>query len=128
MGDKLLHYWEVWFPRATATGMLVARGQIQPTDRLLLHAAPDVVTVEVYDDDRELVARGIDLEATRDSPVCLLKLDGESVTREDLWPTEEHIGLPILLPGGEAGILQSWWNDEDRMDWRWQVEFCNSRR
>ena len=128
MSDKLLHYWEVWYPKATATGMLVARGRIEPTDSLLFHAAPDFVTVEVYDDNRELIARCTDLERTLKSPICLLALDGKSVRREDLWPTAQHIGLPVLLPGGEAGILQSWWNSDDQMEWRWHVEFYNSRR
>jgi hypothetical protein len=128
MNDSDLHDWLVWYPKATATGMLVARGRIDPTDRLLFHAAPDVVTVEVFDGRGKLVARAEDLEETADSPICLLTLDGNVVRRQDLWPSDEHIGLPVLLPGGEAGILQSWWNSDDRMEWRWQVEFYNSRR
>jgi hypothetical protein len=30
-------------------------------------------------------------------------LDLEEGTREDPWPSTGHIGLPVLLPGGEVG-------------------------
>jgi hypothetical protein len=123
-----LHYWEVWYPRATATGMLVGRGRLAATDRLIVHAVPDVITVQVYDDERRTVASGKDLERTDDTPMCLLRRDGKSITRADIWPTDADLGTPVLLPGGEVGVLQSWWNAGDRMEWRWQVEFYNSRR
>lgn len=128
MADARLEYWEVWYPRAAATGILVARGRLAPTDRLILHAAPEVATVEVYDDERRPLASGADLQRTQDTPMCLLRREGGSITREDIWPTDADAGTPVLLPGGEAGILKSWWNAEDRMEWRWQVEFYNSRR
>jgi hypothetical protein len=54
-------------------------------------------------------------------------LDGESVTREDRWPTAEDFGAIVILPGGEAGVLTAWWNAEDGSAWRWSVEFSNSR-
>ncbi len=122
-----MHYWEVWYPRAAATGILVARGRVEPTERMFLHAASDPIAVEVYDDERKLVAQGLNLGATDNTPMCLLTVKGNAVVREDLWPGEEHIGTPVLLPGGEAGILKSWWNAADGSEWRWQVEFYNSR-
>ena len=125
---ETLHYWEIWYPRAAATGLLFARCRIEPTDRLIVHAVPETMTVEVYDDARRQVARGEDLERTLQSPMCLLRRQGEAVTREDFWPTDADVGTPVLLPGGEAGILLSWWNAEDRKEWRWQIEFYNSRR
>lgn len=39
--------WEVWYPKAAATGLPFARGRLDPTNTLLVHAAPDVLTVEV---------------------------------------------------------------------------------
>ena len=57
--------------------------------------------------------------------VPLLRREGPVLVREDLWPGEAHYGLPVLLPGGEVGILLSWWNADDRGAWRWQVEFFN---
>jgi hypothetical protein len=31
----------------------------------------------------------------------------------------------VILPGGEAGILKSWWHADDHSEWRWQIEFYN---
>ena len=42
-------YWEVWYPKAGATGLLLARGLADATQEMLLHSAPEVVTVEVRD-------------------------------------------------------------------------------
>jgi len=123
-----LQYWEVWYPRAAATGVLIARGGMDPTDTLILHSAPDVVTVEVSDSRGTRLAYGADLERTQPSPMCRLRRNGASVTREDIWPLAEDIGTLVILPGGEVGVLKSWWNAEDRMEWRWEVEFYNSRR
>jgi len=53
---------------------------------------------------------------------------GNIITLEDGWPTEQDIGRVVILPGGEAGILKSWWNADDRREWRWQVEFYNQNR
>jgi hypothetical protein len=127
MGTEL-EYWEVWYPRAASTGVLFARGALGPADVLILHAAPDVVTVEVSDSGGKRLAYGAELERTQDSPMCRLRREGGSVTREDIWPVERDIGSLVMLPGGEVGILQAWWNAEDRMEWRWRVEFYNSRR
>jgi hypothetical protein len=124
----MLQYWEVWYPKAAATGILVARGRLDPTERLIFHSTPDVITVDVYDTDRNRVAHGKDLERTMDSPMTLLRLEGERVVREDFWPTDADVGTPVLLPGGEVGILTEWWNAEDRTEWRWQLEFYNSLR
>ena len=123
-----LEFWEVWYPRATATGMLVGRGMLDPTDVLLVHAVPDVVSVEVSSRDGRRLAYGRQLERTLDSPMCRLTREGDTIRREDIWPTSADYGRPVLLPGGEVGILLSWWNAEDRLEWRWQVEFYNSRR
>jgi hypothetical protein len=128
MPNPNLEAWEVWFPSAGATGMLVGRGRIDPTDVLLVHSVPDVITVEVHDDAGNRVAYGGELKRTLSSPVCRLTRKGGSISREDIWPTERDYGLPILLPGGEVGILQSWWNADDRLEWRWQIELYNSRR
>lgn len=128
MANEGLEFWTVWYPKATATGMLVGRGLIDPTQTLLVHAVPDVISVEVSSRDGRRLAYGRDLTRTLESPMCRLTRKGESVVREDIWPTEADLGLPVLLPGGEVGILQSWWHAEDKKEWRWQVEFYNSIR
>lgn len=128
MPNANLESWEVWFPSAAATGLLVGRGRLDPTPVLLVHAVPDVITVEVRDDAGRRLAYSSDLKRTLASPICRLTRDGENVTREDIWPSERDYGLPLLLPGGEVGILKSWWNADDKMEWRWQLELYNSRR
>ena len=123
-----LHYWEVWYPKAAANGLLIGRGRCEPTERMILHSPAECLTVEVYDDDRKLVAKGVDLPRTLESPMCLLRIEGDRVLREDMWPTEADTGTPVLLPGGEVGILEKWWNADDRKEWRWTIEFYNLAR
>jgi hypothetical protein len=123
-----LQYWAIWYPKATATGLLVARGLLDSTDTVMLHAAPEVITVEVSDAQGHPLATGKDLEKTQTSPICRLKIEGAKVTREDVWPVPADVGTKVILPGGEAGILKSWWNAEDKKEWRWEVEFYNTIR
>ena len=123
-----IEIWDLWYPKAAATGLSFARGRLDATESLLVHAAPDFLKVEVRDEEGRRLAFAQDVERTLQSPVCLLRKDGASIRREDLWPTEREIGLPILLPGGEVGILKAWWNAGDRKEWRWQIELYNSLR
>jgi hypothetical protein len=95
---------------------------------MIVHAPAEVLSVEVYDDDRRLIAKGKDLPRTLQSPMCLLRVEGDTVVREDVWPTDADTGTLVLLPGGEIGVLREWWNAEDRKEWRWTVEFYNSIR
>ena len=120
--------WDLWYPKAAATGLSFARGRLDPTPVLLVHAAPDFLTVQVRDDEGRLIASGRNLERTLQSPICRLNREGDGVSREDIWPQESDLGLPVILPGGEVGILKAWWNAEDRKEWRWHVELYNSLR
>ena len=128
MPNNNLVTWEVWYPKATATGMLHSRGRLDPARTILVHSVPDFLTVDVRNAGGNRIAFGKDLERTLPSPMCRLSISGTSVQREDLWPTDAELGLPVLLPGGEVGILKSWWNAEDRKEWRWQIELYNSIR
>lgn len=121
-------YWTIWYPKAGSTGLLVARGLLDATERLLLHAAPPVLTAEVYDENGGRSAYGKDLEQTLESPMCLLSRRGDEIGREDVWPDETYYELPVLLPGGEVGILKRWWHADDKKEWRWQIELYNSIR
>jgi hypothetical protein len=125
---KPIQYWSVWYPKAAATGMLLVRSAVDPQESVLLHAAPDVITVEVHDQDGNRIAYAQDLASSMQSPICRLRRSGEIITREDLWPTDSDLGTIVLLPGGEAGTLLQWWNAEDHTEWRWQVEFYNSTK
>ena len=75
--------------------------------RALIHAAPSKAKIEIIDGDDQLVARA-DLERSGEySPMTLVEIDGRALRRSEVWPTEDFYGLPVLLAGGEVGILQS---------------------
>jgi hypothetical protein len=93
--------------------------------RVLVHAAPERVSVEVVDDQHHLVVAG-DADRVGDySPMTELTIDADRVARREVWPDENHHGLPVLLPGGEVGVLTAWCHGEDRSWWQWSVEFSN---
>ena len=122
-----LQIWDLWYPQAGATGIPFARGRLNETSVLLVHAPPPTLTVEVRSEDGKRIAFARDLAQTADRPIARLNLDGEHITREDLWPRQNDIGQLVLLPGGEVGKLVRWWNADDGSEWRWQVEFYNHR-
>lgn len=118
--------WDLWMPGAGAQGLAFARGRCDKTEVILAHAVPASISVDVWSDQGDLLARGRNLErCTARTPITRLQLQGEQITREEVWPTEEDYGLPVILPGGEIGILRAWWNAPDHQEWRWSVEFYN---
>lgn len=119
--------WDLWFPNAAAQGLSFARGRLDSAGVLLVHAAPETLRVEVRDDDGNRLAFADGLVQTADRPIARLTRSGTSIARLDLWPEPEDIGRPVILPGGEVGILKSWWNAADGSEWRWTVEFYNAR-
>lgn len=127
MPDHATEEWDLWFPKAAAAGLPFARGRIAPTETLLVHAAPPSLSVVVRDRDGRPLAAGTDLAATDDTPIARLTRRGAQVEREDIWPTAADVGLPVILPGGEVGLLLSWWHADDHSAWRWQIELSNRR-
>ncbi len=128
MADGEIQTWELWYPAAGATGLQFARGRIDPTDVLWVHAAPDRLAVTVRAGDERIVGRGEPLERKGHYlPMTRLTLEGDQVRREDRWPTQADLGALVILPGGEVGVLTAWWNAEDGSAWRWSVEFSNRR-
>lgn len=127
MSSSRTHEWDLWYPKAGATGIPFARGRLAPTPVLLVHAAPPVLTVTVRDAEGHVVAAAQDLEATGETPIARLRVDYQAISREDIWPGELDLETPVLLPGGEVGILKAWWNAPDRSEWRWQIELYNHR-
>jgi hypothetical protein len=122
-----MEIWDLWYPDAAATGLPFARGRLEPTNRLLVHAAPPVLTVEVRTDAGETIARGEHLAQESNCPMVFLTRNGETITREDRWPASDDLGSVVILPGGEVGTLIEWWNAPDGSEWRWRVEFYNHR-
>lgn len=129
MSGHPMEIWDIWYPQAASTGLAFARGKIDPTEILYVHAAPNVITVNVRKSDGSPVARGEELKRTipEYSPMTKLTVMGERVLREDIWPSENDLGKPVILPGGEVGMLKAWWHSPDHSEWRWQVEFYNHR-
>lgn len=122
-----MQIWDLWYPDAAAQGMPFARGRLDGTDELLVHAAPETLDVAVRNDEGRLLAQGQGLPRTAERPMARLTIRDRRIDREDLWPEEADVGRPVILPGGEVGILISWWNADDGSAWRWQVEFYNHR-
>jgi hypothetical protein len=122
------YVWEIRNPDGGALGLEFARGTSAPTDEMLVHATPSRINVEVHTWEGELVAVGRNLTHDEIAPMSKLSISGKKVARENLWPTDEDVGRPVILPGGEVGILKAWWNDEVGQEWRWSVEFANRAR
>ena len=65
------------------------------------------------------------LESEGELPMTLVRM--EERARQDLWPGDEHLGLPVLLPGGETGRLQAFEHAPDGTSWRYTLEFRGAR-
>jgi hypothetical protein len=118
--------WDLWYPKGGATGMPFARGRVDAgAEIMLVHAAPEFLTVTLYDADGKQIAEGKDLPKNADTPISRLTRRGSSIEREDIWPETGDIGELVILPGGEVGTLVKWWHAEDRSEWRWQIELYN---
>jgi hypothetical protein len=121
-----MEVWDIWYPGGGAQGLPFCRARIEPAGGVLLHAAPDSLRVELRDDTGQRIAFGDRLDrAGPYFPMTRLDRRGDTVVRSDGWPGADDIGAVVLLPGGEAGILRSWWNDNAGREWRWTVEFYN---
>ena len=105
--------------------MEFARGKSAPTDVMLGHALPERIDLEVRDETGALVAKAERLEHGAITPMSRIVLESGSARRENVWPSQRDLGSPVILPGGEVGILKDWWNADDGSEWRWVVEFHN---
>ena len=125
--SKETQIWDLWIADVGATGISFARGRLDATDTVIVHAAPEKLNVEVRSSDGSLLAKGENLPRTADTPMARLRRQGNKITREDIWPTEADYGTPVIVAGGEVGTLQKWWNDPQQQEWRWSLEFYNHR-
>ena len=96
--------------------------------RVLVHAAPSQAQVEVTGDDGSHVASGRPEREGDYTPITELSLaeDGR-ISRREVWPDDSYLGLPVLLAGGEVGVLTAWRHADDRSWWQWSVELSNHR-
>jgi hypothetical protein len=120
--------WDLWYPKAGATGISFARGRVAGgVETMLVHAAPEVLTVTVRSGDGRVLAEGQDLHLTAETPITRLVRRGAAIERADIWPGAAEIGQLVILPGGEVGTLLQWWHAGDHSEWRWQIELYNHR-
>jgi hypothetical protein len=128
MANQQTEDWDIWYPMAGATGLPFARGRLgAPAAVILVHAAPEILTVAVRGTDGRLVAQGQNLRATDSTPITRLTRAADRIERADIWPSAQDIGRLVLLAGGEVGTLLTWWNADDHSEWRWQIELYNHR-
>jgi hypothetical protein len=118
--------WDLRTPDGGMLGLEFARGVTAATECMLAHSLPARIAVTVTSDDGTVVAKGDDLTHDESRPMARLWMRGDRIERENVWPDDSDLGRPVILPGGEVGILRSWWNADDGTSWRWQVEFSNS--
>jgi hypothetical protein len=126
----MVEFWDLWFPNAGATGLPFARcrvGAAVAADRVLVHAAPPQLDVTVRDERGAVLAEGHGLKRHEPGPMSLLIRRDGTIELEDHWPDEQDLGRLVILPGGEAGILTTWWHAPDHSEWRWQLELSNHR-
>ena len=119
MGEHL--GWAVETSRDGEKWRYLGKGWTKPGEPLLLHGAATFVRFK-GEDQKEFCDP---LERTGDEPMTLLDLDHG--TRHDLWPTTEHQGLPVLLPGGEVGRLLRFDRDPGGDEFTWALEFRGER-
>jgi hypothetical protein len=119
--------WELRNPDGGAQGLEFAKARMASHRVVLVHAAPSRLNVVVRTVNEQLLAVAVDLHASGETPISRLTVDDLRIVRENVWPREADLGLPVILPGGEVGILRTWWNAEDHSAWRWTIELSNRR-
>jgi hypothetical protein len=62
-------------------------------DRVLIHAAPAQARIEIIDAEDRVVARADLSRSGEYCPMTLVALDGATLQRSEVWPTEERRGL-----------------------------------
>lgn len=95
----------------------------RPGEPLMLHGCPRFLRFRPAEGGG---GWSVPLERTSEHPMTLLDL--ERATRVELWPGDEHAGLPVLLPGGEEGRLLRFERSPDGERWTWALEFRGLRR
>jgi hypothetical protein len=100
--------WELWYPEAGATGLLVARCRIAPTTVLWVHAAPPVLAVSVREGANAVARTAPDAPLTRHGkrlPMTRLEIRNGQVLREERWPGPGDVGSVVEMRGAEGGVL-----------------------
>ncbi len=115
--------WVVESSRDGERWRFFGKGWAKPGEPLILHGLPRFLRFRHIDSAKDSWSPV--LERTGDEPMTLLRMREE--TRTEFWPTVEHEGMPVLLPGGEEGRLLRFEHSEDGERWTWAVEFRGNR-
>ena len=91
---------------------------------VLIHAAPANAKIEIIDAEDRVVSRA-DLEREGDYSPSPGRARRPGDATSEVWPDAGFHGLPVLLAGGEVGILRAWQHAQDRSWWQWSIEFSN---
>jgi hypothetical protein len=120
--------WELRNPDGGSTGLEFARARMEQHEHVLGHALPERVDVDVTDEEGTLLARAEGLSHEAVTPMSRLDLRSDGgIDRANVWPDGSDLGKPVILPGGEVGILKAWWNADDHSEWRWTIDLSNHR-
>ena len=114
--------WVIEASRDAARWRFFGKAWTGPEEPLLVHGAPRFLRVRRHDAQD---GWSPPLERTGEHPMTLVHL--ASAQRSEIWPGEEHCGLPVLLPGGEEGRLLRFEHSGDGRRWTWAVEFRGLR-
>ena len=118
--------WDLWYPDAAAQGLPFARGRLDATDIVLVDAAPETLESR-YGATMAACWTGKGLRRLAQRPMARLTRPRRWHRARGSLARGRDLGRPVILPGGEVGILLAWWNADDGSEWRWQVEFYNHR-
>src|SRR5207249_4139074 len=93
------YFWELRNPDGGSLGLEFARGKSAPTRTILGHALPERVDLEVRDEDGNLVASAEGLAHDAVTPMSRIVLQDGTARRENVWPGQNDLGTPVILPG-----------------------------
>lgn len=97
-------------PNAGATGVSSGRSRVESDDagdRPLMHAAPHTLEVLRSAEDGRLLAHSEDRNRGDPGPMSYLVRDGNRMTLEDGWSTDDDLGRLVRLPVAKAGTLRA---------------------
>ena len=99
----------------------IGRAWTRPGEPLLVHGAGRFLRYRRHDAEGWTEP----LERSGEHPMTLIDLERHD--RTEMWPGEAHVGLPVLLPGGEEGRLLRFERSSDGGSWVWAAEFRGRR-
>lgn len=95
----------------------------RPGEALLIHGAARYLRYRSADADKDEWVGP--LERTGDE--CMALVDLTAGTRAEIWPEEDHLGLPVFMPGGHAGRLLRFEVLDSGASWKYSLEFSGTR-